>query len=236
MLFRLAGSISLLVTFAHAQNLPPLSTDEIVGRMESMSEQRTRSQPRFVCVRDYTLDYHGFPEARHAEMEVRSLQDGIQKEFMVLTESGSTALRSKVLHKMLDTEREISVGPLHEESRLIRKNYDFTLRGTESTKSGPAYVFSIKPRVKSKVTWSGRVWVDAKDYAVVQAEGKPDKMPSWWTKDSRFISTFQKVDGTWLPKQNVSETQVRFGGQAHLVIDYRNCSPTNTELGSSVAP
>jgi hypothetical protein len=112
MLFRLAGSLSLLMTFAHAQNLPPLSSDEIVGRMEAISEQRAHTQSRLVCVRDYTLDYHGFPEARHAEMEVRSPQDGVQKEFVVLTESGSTALRSKVLHMMLDTEREVSVAPL----------------------------------------------------------------------------------------------------------------------------
>jgi hypothetical protein len=169
-------------------------------------------------------------------MEVLSLQDGFRKEFTILTESGSTALRSKVLHKMLDTEKEASAGPLHEESRLIRKNYEFTMVGKETTEDGPVYVFLIKPRVRSKVAWSGRVWVDAKDYAVVRAEGRPDKMPSWWTRESTFISTYQKVNGTWLPKQNVSETQVRFGGQAHLVIDYKNCSPTDNERSSSVAP
>jgi hypothetical protein len=234
--FRVAGTISLLLSLAHAQSPPPLSPDEIVGRIEAMNERRALTQPQFECERDYTLDYHGFPESKHAEMEVRSLQDGAQKEFTILTESGSTALRSKVLHKMLDTEREVSAGPLHEESRLIRKNYDFTMVGTETSTDGPVYVFAIKPRVKSKVAWSGRVWVDAKDYAVVRAEGKPDKMPSWWTRDSKFISTYQKVDGTWLPKQNVSETQVRFGGQAHLVINYKNCFPTNSERGSSVAP
>jgi hypothetical protein len=236
MIFRLAGTISLLLALAHAQSPPPPSPDEIVGRMEAMNEQRALTQPRFECERNYALDYRGFPESKHAEMEVRSVQDGVRKEFTILTESGSTALRSKVLYRMLDTEREASVGPLHEESQLIRKNYEFTMVGTEATKDGPLYVFFIKPRVKSKVAWSGRVWVDAKDYAVVRAEGKPDKMPSWWTRDSKFISTYQKVDGTWLPKQNVSETQVRFGGQAHLVIDYKNCSPTNNERGSSVAP
>lgn len=204
--------------------------------MEAMNEQRALTQPRFECERNYTLDYYGFPESKHAEMEVRSLQDGVRKDFTILRESGSTALRSKVLHKMLDTEREASAGPLHEESRLIRKNYEFTMVDTETSKDGPVYVFAIKPRVKSKVAWSGRVWVDAKDYAVIRAEGKPDKMPSWWTRDSKFVSTYQNVDGTWLPKQNVSETQVRFGGQAHLVIDYKNCSPTNNERGSSVAP
>jgi len=236
MLFRIAGSISLLMTLAQAQSPPRLSSDEIVGRMETMNEQRALTQPPFKCERNYTLDYHGFPESKHAEMEVRSLQDGVRKEFTILTESGSTVLRSKVLHKMLDTEREASAGPLHEKSRLIRKNYDFTMVGTETSKDGSVYVFAIEPRVKSKVAWSGRVWVDAKDYAVVRAEGKPDKMPSWWTRDSKFTAIYQKVGGTWLPQQNVSETQVRFGGQAHLVIDYKNCSLTNNERGASVAP
>jgi hypothetical protein len=240
MIFRLAGTISLLLTLAHAQSLPPPSPDEIVGRMEARNEQRALTQPRFECERNYTLDYHGFPESKHAEMDVRSLQDGVRKEFTILAESGSAALRSKVLHKMLDTEREASAGTLHEESRLIRKNYDFTLVDTVPSEEGVAYVFAIEPRVKSKVAWSGRVWVDAKDYAVVRAEGKPDKMPSWWTKDSHFISTYQKIEGTWLPKQNVSETEVRFGGRAHLVIDYKNCSSTTAsatgERGSAMAP
>jgi hypothetical protein len=185
---RLAGVAGLFLMIAHAQNTAPLPTaEEIVARMETMSQQRDLSNPEFVCERSYSLDYHGFPEAKHAEMSVRSVQDGARKEFTVLSESGSAALRARVLHKMLDTEREASIGTLHEESRLARRNYDFSMVGTEAAQDELLYVLAVKPRVKSKVAWSGRVW---------------------------------------LPKQNVSDTRVRFGGHAHLVIDYENCSST----------
>jgi hypothetical protein len=58
MLFRLVGSISLLLALAHAQTPPAPPGDEIVGRMEAMNEQRALTQPWFECERDYTLDYH----------------------------------------------------------------------------------------------------------------------------------------------------------------------------------
>lgn len=187
-----------------------------------------------MCERTYTLDYRGFPDSKHAEMNVRSVQDDSSKEFTITSESGSTAMRVRVLHKMLDTEREASVGALHEESRLNRKNYDFSMVGTRTGQQGILYVLAVNPWVKSKLAWSGRVWVDSKDYAVVRAEGQPDKMPSWWTTHSDFVSTYQKIGDVWLTKQNVSETQVRFGGHAHLVIDYKSCSPTNNEHVAAV--
>lgn len=236
----LAPAVMLLMV-AQAQTSVPApsgnpSADEIVARMEAMNEERVLAQPAFACERTYILNYHGFPESKHAEMNVRSLQVGARKEFTILNESGSGALRSRVLHKMLDTEREASVGTLREDSRLTRRNYDFSLASVAATPDGPLYVLAIKPKVKSKVAWSGRIWVDARDYAVVRAEGQPDKMPSWWTTHSDFVSTYQKVDGAWLPRQNISETSVRFGGHAHLEITYRNCSTTSREYSSPATP
>ena len=108
MIFRLAGTISLLLTLAHAQSLPPPSPDEIVGRMEAMNAQRALTQPRFECERNYTLDYHGFPESKHAEMDVRSLQDGVRKAFTILAESGSAAFAGMRPQRISTTSRSPS--------------------------------------------------------------------------------------------------------------------------------
>lgn len=237
MICRIAAPILLLLPLAQAQNsLPSPSTEEIVSRMEVMNQQRDLTQPKYACERTYTLDYRGFPDSKHAEMNVRSVQNDSREEFTITSESGSTALRVRVLHKMLDTEREAKVGALYEESRLTHKNYDFSMLGTQTGQEGILYVLAVNPRVKSKLAWSGRVWVDSKDYAVVRAEGQPDKMPSWWTTHSDFVSTYQKIGNIWLPKQNVSETQVRFGGHAHLVIDYKRCSSPNDEHVPAILP
>jgi negative regulator of sigma E activity len=237
MIRRLLSTVGLFLTIAQSQSaVPSPSAEAIAARMEEMSQQRALMQPQIACERNYTLDYEGFPESKHAEMNVRAVQDGTKKEFTILSESGSSALRSRVLHRMLDTEREASIGTLHEDSRLIRKNYEFTLVGTETAQDRPLFVLAVKPRVKSKVAWSGQVWVDAEDYAVVRAEGHPDQMPSWWTTHADFVSTYQKIDGIWLPKQNVSETRVRFGGHAHLVIRYEKCVTTNGEHAATALP
>ncbi|WP_263368744.1 LolA-like protein [Edaphobacter bradus] len=215
---------SLVVALARAQNAAPVpSANEIADRVERMNEQRALTQPGYVCERIYTLDYEGFPESKHAEMRVRAQQDGARKELTIMSETGSSPLRLRVLHKIVNTEREATKGTLHEGSRLTRKNYDFAMVGTESSQRGAVYVLDVKPRVESMVAWVGRIWVDGTDYAVTRAEGHPAKMPSWWTTHSDFIATYQRLNGIWLPERNVSDTQVRFGGHAHLVIDYKDC-------------
>lgn len=218
-------AVGFLASVANAQTpLPALSADDVAARMEATSTQASLSQPTFVCERTYALDYSGFPGSKHAEMRVRSEQSGTRKRLTIVAESGSQVLRTKVLHQMIATEEEASIGALHETSRFIRKNYNFSLVGTDTLDDRLAYVLTVRPKVKSKVAWAGKVWIDGTDFAVVRAKGYPDKMPSWWTTHSEFISTYKKIDGYWLPEKNISETRVRMGGHAHLVIDYNNCS------------
>ena len=205
-------------------SLPKFTANEIADRVESLHGQSASQQLSMVCERTYTLDYHGFPESKHAEIKVRAEQNGAEKEFTITSESGSEVLRNKVLHKMIETEREVSTGSQRESSRLVRANYDFTLIGTDVFENRPAYVLHVEPKMKSKVAWQGKIWVDAEDFAVVRAEGQPDKLSSWWTTHSEFVSTYQKIAQYWIPAKNVSDTRVRFGGHAHLVIDYGSCS------------
>ena len=215
--------IFLAIPSVHSPTPQP-TADEIVSQMETMSQERAATPEKISCDRTYTLDYRGFPESKHAEVKVHLLQDGSRKEINILSESGSSVLRAKVLHRIIDTEHDASLGKLHEESLLNSKNYEFNIVNTEQSADGVLYILAVRPRTKSKVAWSGRIWVDGTDYAVIRAEGQPDSMPSWWTTHSDFISTYQKVGSAWVAKQNVSDTHIRFGGHAHLVIESENCS------------
>ena len=113
-------------------------------------------------------------------------------------------------------EREASEATAHAGNKLARSNYDFSFEGASPQ---PLYVLDVTPKMKSKFAWKGRIWVDPVDYAVVRAEGQPEKLPSWWTTHSEFTYTNQKIAGLWLPAQNISDTRVRLGGHAHLQID-----------------
>ena len=67
---------------------------------------------------------------------------------------------------------------------------------------------------------SGRIWVDATDFAVMRIEAEPAKNPSFWTKETQIEQIYSKVGDFWLPRSNRSTTTVRLGGHASFTIDY----------------
>src|SRR5215470_432992 len=225
-MFRLSLCVTwLLVTVTQGQvagGAP--SANEIVAKLEGMNALRAHSQIRIACERTYVIDYQGFPGAKHAEMHVHAEQQGDEKSLIIVDESGSAVLRTKVLHKLLDGEREASEPAVHAGNMLTRTNYNFSLEGVQQSQSQLFYILDVAPKASNnRFAWKGRVWVDSVDYAVVRAEGEPERLPSWWTTHSEFRYTNQKIEGLWVPKQNISDTRVRMGGHAHLQIEYGAC-------------
>ena len=104
---------------------------------------------------------------------------------------------------------------------MTPENYTFQVVDYQKTDAGEFYVLDAQPRTKNKFLFEGRVWVDAKDFAVTRVEGQPAVNPSWWTVNTDFKRSYQKIGDFWLPESNESETKVRVFGTAVLTIEYR---------------
>ena len=81
-------------------------------------------------------------------------------------------------------------------------------------------MLALQPKSSNKYLYRGKIWVDAKEFAVVRIEGEPNRNPSMWITKTDFAHQYTKVDGFWLPAQNYTETSVRFGGKSKLSIEY----------------
>ena len=132
--------------------------------------------------------------------------------------------------KLLQSEKEALEAENLRRTALNEENYVFTLLDYEITSAGSRYVLSVEPRRKDKFLYSGRIWVDAEDFAVVRIEAEPAKNPSFWTKSTKIEHRYVKVNSFWLPAQNHSLTTVRFGGHADLTIDYQDYQVTPARL------
>lgn len=197
----------------------------IVTRLLEKNKERLAALERYESDRVYRVEYKGTGGEHHAEMHVHAEYTGPNhKNFTVVSESGPKFLCEKVLRKLVDGEQEASSAANRTQMALSPENYELELAGEETvaTASGSerAWVLRVTPKVKSKFSYRGRVWVSQADYAVMRVAGEPAKNPSWWIDKASFDSRYTRRGDVWLPERNVSVSYVRIGGQATLTIDY----------------
>ncbi len=199
----------------------PLSSDTIVERLMAANARRAEALRGYRGKRFYHLDYHGFLGGHEAEMQVEATYTAPdRKHFKIVSESGSKLLLSRVLLKLLDSEQEAQRRQNRQELELTPKNYEFALAGTQHTVEGDYYVLDVTPRRKTTYLYRGKIWVEARNFAVARMEGEPVKNPSFWISHARIEYRWANIAGFWLPVHNESVTQVRMGGKAFLTIDY----------------
>jgi len=203
------------------------SAETIVSKLTAANMRRAQMLRAYHGKRLYHVDYHGFLGSHSAQLEAEvTFTAPDKKDFKVLSQSGSKVLINRVLLKLLDSEKEASQQQNRKQMELNSKNYSFKLLETQSTSSGPVYVLSVQPHEKTKFLYTGKIWVDGTDFAVVRMEGEPAKNPSLWISRTRIEYVWAKNGGFWLPSHNQSVTQVRMGGNAVLTIDYTDYQVT----------
>jgi outer membrane lipoprotein-sorting protein len=221
-----------LPAIAQQETAPaPLSSEQVVHNLVRRNAERAQALRSYQGKRIYRLEYHGFPGTRNAEMVVDvKYQSPGTKEFTIQSETGSKLLIDRVFKKLLQSEKEALEAENLRRNALDDENYAFTLLRYEVTSDGSMYVLAVEPRRKDKFLYSGQIWVDAKDFAVVRIEAEPAKNPSFWTKNTSIEHRYIKVDDFWLPALNHSLTSVRLGGRADLTIEYLDYQVTPAPL------
>jgi outer membrane lipoprotein-sorting protein len=198
-----------------------LSLEQVLTNLEQRNAQRAAALQGFEGKRIYRMEYRGFPSDKDAEMVVKvTYQAPNAKEFTVVSETGSKFVIDHVFKKLLEGEQEAAKGENRHDTALTRQNYNFELEGYETTPDGGQYILKLMPKTKNKFLYRGKIWVDAKDFAVVRIEGEPGKNPSFWIKKTDIAHRYMKINDFWLPAENHTESFVRLGGKATLSIEY----------------
>ena len=196
-----------------------LTSAQVVSAMEHHNQTRTENLKHYRAVRHYEVGYKGFGANMDAKMEVEVQFDApSEKNFRIVSQSGSKLLIDKVLKRLLDTEQQAQGD--QKATALTSANYKFEMAGTEALGGRPAYVLNVAPLTDNKLLYRGRIWVDAADFAVVKIDAEPAKNPSFWIAKTEIHHTYAKTGEFWLPEQNRSESKIRVGGKAVLTIDY----------------
>lgn len=147
------------------------SADEIVTRMLAKNIERQAELAGYTSERTYKVEYRGTGGEQHAEILVRAqyLSPG-QKRLMIVEESGSKVICERVLRKMVKSEQEASEKANRMQMMLTQENYNIELAGRELVDGIRAWVLRVTPRLESRFTYRGRVWVSEQDYAVIRVQ------------------------------------------------------------------
>jgi outer membrane lipoprotein-sorting protein len=198
----------------------PLSTNEVMQRVTQMNEQRANALHTYSSIRTYHLECHCLSHKK-ADMVVRAEYEAPNKKvFTIVSESGSGTVRSRVFKKLLEAEQESMREENQQRTAITPENYTFQLNDYQKIDGSEFYVLEAQPLNKNKFLFRGRIWIDAKDFAIAHVEGEPAVNPSWWTVKTDFKRNYQKIGDFWLPESNESETKVRILGTAVLTITY----------------
>jgi hypothetical protein len=213
----------------------PLPVEQVARKLQERNAQRAAALEQFEVTRVYHMQYRGFPSDRDAEMVVKmTYRAPDAKVFTVVSQTGSKLIIDRVFKKLLEGEQEAANEENRRDSALSTENYDFTFAGYEVTGEGAQYVLNLQPKTRNKFLYRGKIWIDAKDFALVRIEGEPAKNPSFWIKKTEVQHRYVKVNDFWLPAENHSESVIRLGGRAILSIEYKDYRITKAaSLGGS---
>jgi len=201
----------------------PLSLEEVIRKVQQKNHERAEALRQFQSTRIYRLKYLGFPGDRDAEMVVNvSYQSPGKKEFSIVSQTGSKFILNHVFRKLLEGEQEAAENGNEHRTALSPDNYEFRMDSYAVSPAGGEYVLEVTPKSDNKFLYRGKIWVDAKDFAVTQIKAEPAKNPSFWIKKTEIEHRYEKVDGFWLPLENHSESVIRLGGRATLTIEYKD--------------
>jgi hypothetical protein len=208
---------------------PALTADQIVSRMQERNHERERALRKLQGTRFYRVEYRGFFGDREAEAVVGyNFSSPDNKEFVVISQSGSKFIFDHVIKGLLEGEKEAATAENRSRTALSPRNYDFTLDAAESAKETSRYVLNVIPKNDNKFLYRGKIWIDSGDFAVARIHAQPAKTPSFWVKKSEVHHEYEKVGDFWLPAENKTESVIRLGGRALLSIEYKDYKLTET--------
>jgi outer membrane lipoprotein-sorting protein len=200
-----------------------LQVEQIVKRLEERNAERAAALEQYEATRIYKMRYSGFPSDRAAEMVINMAYHAPNsKQFSVVSQTGSRFIIDHIFKKLLEGEQEAANEENRRYTALTTENYDFSLDGYESAPDGGRYVLNLSPKTRNRFLYRGKIWVDAKDFAVVRIKGEPGKNPSVWIKKTEVEHRYVKVGEFWLPAENRTESVIRIGGVANLSIEYKD--------------
>ena len=208
---------SLVVSSLRAQENRVPELNAVCSRMVAMDKWRTETLLGYSVTRRYTLQYGGSADSAEMLVELEYSHPG-HKIFKVLSAKNAGLMQEHIFRRAMDAEVQADRDDIRDSTRILPRNYDFAVLGSEDVKGRAAYLIKMKPKRKQRFSVDGRIWVDMKDAAVARIDGEV-ATKSFWVRRFHLVQSYQRIGPYWLAASTRNHAHVRFFGEAQLNIE-----------------
>jgi hypothetical protein len=207
--------------FCLAQQPPDIST--IVRGVDASVKNRIDHLAGYTVTEHYAVFRGKSETSPTAEMLVKTTYRKQQgKSYDIVSQSGSGFWRNEVLETLLNNEKLMSK-PGNVETALINSaNYEMKLDANprEQMNGRDCLVLDISPRRASQFLFHGKVWVDARDYAIVLLKGRASKSAFFLASAAEVTRQYDEVNGLPMATHAQAISASSLLGQTVVKIDY----------------
>lgn len=158
-----------------------------------------------------------------AEMTVHTVYNvETGKTYTPISQSGSSIIRSQVLGTILDNEQRVNQPGNREASWITSANYQMKLKpgGIQLLDGRECLLLTLAPKRTSPSLFSGTLWIDAKDYSIVQLVGTASKSPSFIAGPAEAMRQYAPVSGFAQATHASAVSNSFLFGRTEVKIDY----------------
>ena len=150
-------------------------------------------------------------------------------QYRIVSEGGSSYIRSKVFRGLLDAERKAvnSGAPGH--AGINHRNYSFEDRGLAP--GGLAHL-TIKPLRKDVLLVDGAIFLRPGDGELTRLQGRLSKTPSFWVRRVEIVRDYQRLSGETMPVALESVANLLVAGRSTFKMSYEYESINGPRVGT----
>jgi hypothetical protein len=204
----IAALVALLLSGSATQNLgSPLQRFLARGEEPTVEYRALRHLEARNSKFDQTAWLNAWTEYDHA--------NGFR--YSVVSEGGSSYIRTKVLRAALDGEQKMWANNEPQRASLNNDNYLFDPGAPAA--DGLATV-SVRARRKDVLLVDGAIFVQPTDGDLARIEGRLSKAPSFWTRRVDVVRCYERIGGVRVPVSIESVAHVLIAGRSTFKMTY----------------
>jgi hypothetical protein len=194
---------------------------DLIRNIDQAELRRESELTGYTVTEYYTIRNSHFSKPAEATIET-TYKRGHGKTYKVLSRSGPSLLRNRVLDRLLQEETQMSGGRTREQVIITSANYEMKLTGKELVRGIICDVLELTPKRKSPYLLRGRLWVDPAKIVIVKIEGKPPTSASFFSGRPQVVREYQHLNGFALAHHSHAVSSSFLFGQSVVDIEYRD--------------